>query len=76
MKTATTPPATQPAIVNPLGLLRLPQVLQLLPIGRSSFLAGVKEGKYPQPVKLGPSTTCWRACDILNFIESLGARHD
>lgn len=75
MRTATTTPAAQPATVNPLGLLRLPQVLQLLPIGRSSFLAGVKEGKYPQPVKLGPATTCWRACDILNFIESLGADH-
>jgi predicted DNA-binding transcriptional regulator AlpA len=72
----TNTPAAQSATVNPLGLLRLPQVLQLLPIGRSSFLAGVKEGRYPQPVKLGPATTCWRACDILNFIESLGAGHE
>ncbi len=71
----STPPAAQPATVNPLGLLRLPQVLQLLPIGRSSWLAGVKDGRYPQPVKLGPATTCWRAADILNFIESLGADH-
>lgn len=76
MKTTTTTPATPVATINPLGLLRLPQVLQLLPIGRSSWLAGVKEGKYPQPVKLGPATTCWRACDILNFINSLGASHE
>lgn len=88
MKTVPTTPAAQPATVNhvgnsgqqlyinPLGLLRLPQVLQLLPIGRSSFLAGVKDGRYPQPVKLGPATTCWRACDIINFIESLGASHE
>lgn len=75
MKTTTTTPAAPVATINPLGLLRLPQVLQLLPIGRSSWLAGVKDGKYPQPVKLGPATTCWRACDILNFINSLGADH-
>lgn len=71
----TTTPAAQPATVNPLGLLRLPQVLQLLPISRSSWLAGVKDGRYPQPVKLG-ATTCWRAADILNFIDSLGASHE
>ncbi|SKA22582.1 transcriptional regulator, AlpA family [Trichlorobacter thiogenes] len=76
MKSTTTTPAAQTVTVNPLGLLRLPQVLQLLPIGRSSWLAGVKEGRYPQPVKLGPATTCWRASDILSFIDSLGASHE
>lgn len=76
MKKQTTTPAAQPATVNPLSLLRLPQVLQLLPIGRSSWLAGVKDGKYPQPVKLGPATTCWRASDILAFIDSLGVSHE
>lgn len=76
MKTTTTPPAAQPATINPLGLLRLPQVLELVPVGRSSWLAGVKEGRYPQPVKLGPATTCWRASDIISFIESLGASHE
>jgi predicted DNA-binding transcriptional regulator AlpA len=72
----STPPAAQPATLNPAALWRLPQVLQVLPIGRSSFLAGVKEGKYPQPLKLGPATTCWRASDILHFIDSLGTSHE
>lgn len=73
--TPTTPTATppahspQPATVNPQALLRLPQVLELIPVSRSSFWAGVKSGRYPQPVKLGPATTCWRAADILALIE-------
>lgn len=36
----------------------------LLPIGKSTFLAGVKSGKYPKPVKLGERTTAWRKADI------------
>jgi len=45
----------------------------LLPISRSTFLAGVKSGKYPQPVKLGERTTAWRKADILALLESFNA---
>jgi len=44
----------------------------LLPIGRSSFLKGVKEGRYPKPVKLGPRTTAWRVSDIHDLLMSFG----
>lgn len=44
----------------------------LLPIGRSTFLAGVKTGKYPAPVKLGKKTTAWKKADILKLLESFG----
>ena len=53
------------------GLLRLPQVLSLYPVSRSGWWAGVKSGDYPQPVKLGPHTTAWRASDIKALIESV-----
>lgn len=53
-------------------LLRINQVLALVPIGRSSWWKGCKDGRYPQPVKLGPRTTAWRGEDIAAFIESLG----
>jgi predicted DNA-binding transcriptional regulator AlpA len=29
----------------------------------------VRDGKYPQPVKLGPRTTAWRVDDIRALIE-------
>ncbi len=54
------------------GLLRIHQVLALVPIGKSSWWKGCKEGIYPKPIKLGPRTTVWRAEDIAAFIESLG----
>jgi prophage regulatory protein len=46
------------------GLLRIKQVLQFIPVSRSSWWAGVKSGKYPTSVKLGDRTTCWKAEDI------------
>ena len=43
------------------ALLRLPQVLALIPVSRSAWWAGCKSGRYPKPIKLGPRTTAWRA---------------
>lgn len=56
----------------PSGLLRLPQVLALIPVGKSSWWRGCKDGRYPKPVKLGPRTTVWRAEDIAALMQSLG----
>lgn len=54
------------------GFVRLPDILKLIPIGRSSWWAKVKSGEYPQPVKLGIRTTAWRVEDIRDLIESYG----
>lgn len=51
------------------GFLRLPQVLTLIPISRSSWWDGIKKGKYPQGIKLGTRTTVWRAEDIRSLID-------
>jgi prophage regulatory protein len=49
-----------------------PPIPPLLPIGRTTFLNGVREGKYPKPVKLGERTTAWKVEDIRNLIASMG----
>ena len=53
-------------------LLRIKEVLARLSISRSSFLEGCRTGRFPQPIKLGPRTTVWKAEDIDAFIENLG----
>jgi len=63
------------------GFLRLPQILgdaravpplpALIPVKRSSWWAGVKTGRYPKPVKLGPRMTAWRVEDIRAFIANV-----
>lgn len=50
------------------ALLRLPQVLALIPVCKTTWWAGVKSGRYPTPVKLSPRVTCWRAEDIYAVI--------
>lgn len=52
------------------ALLRLPQVLDLIPVSRTTFLTGVRTGRYPAPVKLSPSCTAWRWGDIRTLAES------
>lgn len=52
------------------GFLRITDVLQLIPIGKSTWWAGVKEGRFPKPVKIGPRLTVWRADEIRQLIET------
>ena len=59
--------------ISSYALLRLPQVLALIPVSRSAWWAGCKSGRYPKPVKLGPRTTAWRASDIAALLEKLTA---
>jgi len=52
------------------GFVRLPQVLKVFPVSKSTWWAGVKNGRYPKPVKLGPKMTAWRVEDIKELIAS------
>lgn len=59
------------------GFLRLTQIIgderrgisALIPVSRSAWWAGVKSGRFPKPVKLGPRTTAWRVEDIRRLID-------
>jgi len=55
-----------------IGFLRLSSILAPIgpiPVGRSTWWEGVKSGRFPKPVKLGPRTTAWRVEDIRQLIE-------
>lgn len=54
------------------GFVRLASILAPtgpIPVGRSTWWAGVKSGRFPKPVKLGPRTTAWKVEDIRDLIE-------
>ncbi len=46
------------------GFMRLPAVLSLIPVSKSTWWAGVKSGRYPKSLKLSKGITVWRAEDI------------
>jgi len=52
------------------GFLRLPQVLNLIPVGKTTWWNGVKSGRFPKSVTLGGRITAWRVEDIKALIES------
>jgi predicted DNA-binding transcriptional regulator AlpA len=52
-------------LYDPQRLLRLPQVLALIPVSKSCWWQWVRDGKAPQPIHLGDRCTCWRYGDII-----------
>jgi predicted DNA-binding transcriptional regulator AlpA len=45
-----------------------PPVPAIIPVSKSTWWQGVKSGRFPQPVKIGPRITAWRVEDILELI--------
>lgn len=63
------------------GYLRLPQIVgnpkadppipAVIPVSKSTWYAGVRSGRYPQPTRaLGERITAWRVEDIRALIEA------
>ena len=53
------------------GFVRLSAILAPagpIPVGKSTWWEGVRSGRFPQPVKLGPRITAWRVEDIRRLI--------
>jgi predicted DNA-binding transcriptional regulator AlpA len=49
------------------GYVRLPEILAVFPVSKSTWWAGVKTGRYPAGVKLSPRVTAWPA-DAINTL--------
>ncbi|MDQ7069287.1 MAG: AlpA family phage regulatory protein [Rhodobacterales bacterium] len=54
------------------GFVRLSQILAPngpIPVSKSTWWKGVKDGRFPKSQKLGPRTTVWRVEDIRALFE-------
>lgn len=56
----------------PTGFLRLPQVLELIPVSKSTWWEGCRTGRYPAPVKIGARCTAWPVESIRELIDAAG----
>lgn len=64
----STQPATSPVLfLANERLVRLPQCLEAVTLGRTAWLDLVKSGKAPQPVKIGRATF-WVWSEVQRFI--------
>jgi len=55
-------------------LLLLPEVLDRVPMSRSGWLQGVKEGRFPAPVRLSARRVAWKQSHITAFINGLATK--
>jgi prophage regulatory protein len=60
------------------GFLRLPQIIgdrknnipAIIPVSRTTWWRGVRDGIYPQPHKLSAQAVGWKAEDIMRLVDS------
>jgi prophage regulatory protein len=56
------------------GFVRLASILGPrgpIPVSKSTWWAGIKDGRFPKPVKLSARITAWRAEDIHALMEKM-----
>jgi len=44
----------------------------VIPVSKSAWWQGVKDGRFPKPIKLSAGVTVWRVEDIRALIERVG----
>jgi len=54
-----------------IGFVKLKDVLNMVPVGRTTWYEGVKDGRYPAPIRLSKRSAAYRTEDILDLIERL-----
>jgi predicted DNA-binding transcriptional regulator AlpA len=64
------------AIIDSRALLRLPQVLALYPVSKSTWWNGIKKGDYPRPIKLTERIAVWPAAAVFKLIEQAALGSD
>ena len=71
------------AILPSTGYLRLTQIIgnsksnpptpAIIPVSKSTWWRGIKQGKYPKPIKLSEKVTAWKVDDIVKLINDLAS---
>ena len=57
-------------------LLRVPEVLAMVGVGKNKLEDMVAAGDFPAPLWIGPKARRWRRSEILAWIESLSANRE
>lgn len=50
------------------AIVRVPTVLKVFPVSRSTWMNGVKAGRYPKAIKVSERGVGWRWGDILDML--------
>ena len=68
-----------PIQTSPRRLYRIKQVLEVIPVSKTTWWNGVRDGRFPKPIKNG-RMTFWKSEDLESFMDKLqsanAAEHD
>ena len=56
--------------------LKLPEVLSIIPVSRSTWYEGMNCGMYPKPVRVSKRGVAWSESDILALVASWSTGRD
>ncbi|MBT8585458.1 AlpA family phage regulatory protein [Polynucleobacter paneuropaeus] len=54
--------------IPPITLMRIPQILKVMPVSKSKFWLMVQKGEFPKPIKIGRSSF-WTIEQVQAFIK-------
>lgn len=55
--------------LNPDRAIRMPELLQIVPVARQTIYRKIKNGEFPPPIKLSPNgAVCWRLKTVLLWL--------
>lgn len=49
-------------------LLRLPQVLEIIPVSKAAFYKGISAKKFPAPIKISSRLSVWKLTEIRDCV--------
>ena len=61
-----------PMQTSPRRLYRIKQVLEVIPVSKTTWWNGVRDGRFPKPIRNG-RMTFWKSEDIETFIDALNS---
>lgn len=47
--------------------IKITECIKIIPVAKSTWWAGIKDGRFPKPVKIG-GNTFWRYSDVLKTV--------
>ena len=61
----------KPRTLPEVGYIRLKEILEIIPVSKSTWYKGIAEGRYPKPTKrFGPRIAAWDIHDIRAILEN------
>jgi len=55
--------------IPPITLMRIPQILKVMPVSKSKFWLMVQKGEFPKPIKIGRSSF-WTIEQVQEFLQN------